>query len=163
MSDFERALAFVLRREGGKVDDPDDYGKRTNRGVIQATYDGWREDQGLAKRDVFELEEAELQAIYRNLYWWPAKDLPWPLSLVVFDTAVLFGSGRASGWLTASSWREASPEAQAWAILCFRRERHRERVAKFPKQAKFWNGWINRLNSLAEEAGLVAKRPPGGT
>ena len=163
MTDFDRALAFVLRREGGKVDDPDDYGGRTNRGVTQSTYDGWRYDQDLPKRDVFELEEDELQAIYRSIYWWPAKDLSWPLNLVVFDSAVLLGAGRVSGWLTAVTWGEASPEAQAWAILCFRRERHRERVAKFPKQAKFWNGWMNRLNFLAEAAGLVAGKHGGDT
>lgn len=107
--DLARSLAFTLRWEGGKVDDPHDRGGRTNRGITQRTYDGWRADQGLPKRDVYDLEEDELQAIYRNLYWWPAKDLPWPLCLVVFDTAVLFGAGRAGGWLTAVGWRDAAP------------------------------------------------------
>lgn len=150
MTDFDRALAFVLRWEGGKVDNPHDKGGRTNRGVTQRTYDGWRAEQGLPKRDVYELEEAELQAIYRNLYWWPAKDLAWPLSLVVFDSSVLFGPGRASGWLASATWRDVSPAAQAWAVLCLRRERHRENVAKDKTQARFWAGWMNRLNGLAD-------------
>lgn len=163
MSDFARSLAFTLRWEGGKVDDPHDRGGRTNRGITQRTYDVWRADQWLPKRDVFDIEEEELQTIYRNLYWWPAEGLPWPLCLVVFDTAVLFGAGRAGGWLSGVGWRDAAPEAQAWAILCFRRERHRERVAKDKTQARFWGGWMNRLEALAEEAGLVAERPPRGT
>lgn len=159
MSDFDRALEFTLRWEGGKVDDPLDHGGRTNRGITQKTYDGWRDDRGLPPRDVWLLEEDELRAIYRSLYWWPAKDAPWPLNLVLLDSAVLFGASRATGWLQAVSWCDAAPEAQAWAILCLRRERHRERVAKEPKQARFWAGWINRLEALAEAAGLV----PGST
>lgn len=158
MDDFDRALEFVLRWEGGKVDDPDDRGGRTNRGVTQRTYDGWRADKGLPRRDVYELENDELRAIYSELYWWPAKELEWPVNLVVFDTAVLFGAGRATGWLTGASWRAATPEAQAWAILCFRRERHREKVAKDRSQGKFWAGWMNRLDALAEAAGLVPGR-----
>lgn len=163
MSDFERALAFTLRWEGGKVDNPHDRGGRTNRGVTQRTYDGWRNEKDLPKRDVYELEEEELQDIYRTLYWWPAKSLPWPLNLVVFDTAVLFGAGRAGTWLSAVSWREAAPEAQAWAVLCFRRERHRDRVALDKTQARFWAGWMNRLNALAEAAGLDSGKHGGDT
>jgi hypothetical protein len=149
-SDFDVALRRVLEFEGGKVDDPNDKGGRTNRGITQRTYDGWRRDQSLPPRDVWELEDAELRAIYRNLYWWPAKDLTFPLNLVVFDSAVLFGPSRAAGWLAAASWHPASPEAQAWAILCMRRDRHRENVAKDPSQKRFLNGWMNRLEGLAE-------------
>lgn len=161
VSDFDRALEFVLRWEGGKVDDPHDKGGRTNRGITQRTYDGWRDDQGLPRRDVWDLEQDELEEIYRTLYWWVGKSLPWPLNLVVFDSAVLFGPGRAGAWLGAASWRDASPEAQAWAILCFRRERHRENVARDKSQARFWNGWINRLSALAVAAGLTGKRLEG--
>jgi hypothetical protein len=78
---------------------------------------------------------------------------------VTFDTAVLFGASRAAEWLQAASWVDVPPAKRAWAILCFRRERHRERVAKDRTQARFWAGWMNRLNDLAKTAGLV----PGST
>lgn len=146
--DFLRALPYVLQYEGGKVDHPADKGGRTNRGIRQVTYDDWREGRGLPKRDVWELEEEEVAPIYRELYWWPAKDLEWPLNLVVFDSSALFGAPRAAGWLSAVSWASATPEAQAWAILCFRRERHREKVAKDASQKVFWRGWMNRLEKL---------------
>jgi lysozyme family protein len=152
--DFERALAFVLAREGGAVDDPNDKGGRTNRGITQRTYDSWRKDQGLPPADVWMATDDETKMIYRDLYWWPAKDLAWPLNLVVFDTAVLFGTGRAMSWLQAVSWHDASPQAQAWAVACFRRERHRDNVAKDKTQARFWAGWMNRLNALVQEAGI---------
>lgn len=154
MTDFDRALAFVLLWEGGKVDNPHDKGGRTNRGVTQRTYDGWRDDNGLPNRDVFLLEEEELQEIYRTLYWWPAKKLDWPLCLVVFDTAVLFGPTRATSWLAAVEWAKAPAVAMAWAILCFRRERHRDVVSRDKSQVRFLNGWMNRLNALAAEVAL---------
>ncbi|HPA53215.1 MAG TPA: glycosyl hydrolase 108 family protein, partial [Thermoanaerobaculia bacterium] len=153
--DFERALEFTLRWEGGKVDDPHDHGGRTNRGITQRTYDGWRSDHDLPARDVYLLEEDELQDIYRTLYWWVAKGEEWPASLVTFDTAVLFGASRAAEWLQAASWADVAPAKRAWAILCLRRERHRDRVAKDRTQARFWAGWMNRLNDLARFAGLV--------
>ena len=139
VSDFERALAFVLRWEGGKVDDPHDKGGRTNRGITQRTYDGWRDEKGLPRRDVYELEEEELQAIYRTLYWWPAKLLSWPLNLVVFDSAVLFGAGRAGAWLAAVSWLEAAPAAQAWAATLG--------MAHRMPQPPQWAGLVARLAS----------------
>lgn len=39
---FEPALAFVLRWEGGFVDNPADPGGRTNKGITQKVYDAWR-------------------------------------------------------------------------------------------------------------------------
>lgn len=152
MSDFDRALHdFVLPFEGGKVDHPHDKGGRTNRGITQRTYDGWRLDHVLDKRDVWEMSDAEMYEVYRGSYWWPAKDLPWPLCLVVFDCSVLFGPSRAQEWLAAVSWHDAPSVAQAWAIMCLRRERHRANIAKDKTQARFWPGWMNRLTALAAE------------
>ena len=148
MSDLERSLAFTLRWEGGNVSDPDDYGGRTSRGVTQRTYDGWRLDHKLEKRDVWLMDHSELLDIYKTLYWWPAKDAEWPLSLVIFDTAVLFGVGRASEWLMAVNWMDATAVQKAMAMMCLRYERHRANVAKDKSQAKFWGGWLNRLNDL---------------
>lgn len=150
--DFERALSFVLTWEGGKVDNPHDKGGRTNRGITQRTYDSWRDGKGLGGKDVFLIGEDELLDVYQTLYWWPAKDLRWPLCLVVFDSAVLFGPSRATSWLAAVEWGEAPLEAMAWAILCLRRERHRDAVARDKTQARFLNGWMNRLNALAAVA-----------
>lgn len=44
---FAEALPFVLRWEGGFVDDPDDRGGLTNKRVIQRVYDAYRDDRGL--------------------------------------------------------------------------------------------------------------------
>lgn len=151
MTDYERALAFVLLWEGGRVDDKLDKGGRTNKGITQRTYDGWKDDHKEPHADVWDIEDDEVMGIYRDTYWWPAAKAEWPLNLVLFDSSVLFGPGRAQEWLAAVSWYEASPVAQAWAVLCLRRERHRANIAKDKTQVRFWAGWSNRLNALAAE------------
>ena len=87
MDGFAQSLPFVLRWEGGFVDDPDDPGGRTNKGVTQAVYKAWRAGEGLAPRDVAQIEDAEVAAIYERDYWRRAQacTLPRKLDLVQFD------------------------------------------------------------------------------
>ena len=70
---FAAALPFILRWEGGFVDDPDDRGGRTNKGVTQAVYQAWRADQGLPGQDVRQISDEEVASIYYERYWLTAK------------------------------------------------------------------------------------------
>jgi lysozyme family protein len=56
-SNFQRALAAVLEKEGGKANLAHDPGGRTNQGITQDTYNYYRESAGLAPRSVFQLED----------------------------------------------------------------------------------------------------------
>lgn len=150
MSDFQRSLAFVLGQEGGLSDHQLDHGGKTNYGITQMTYDAWRLGDGLQARDVSEITKDEAEAIYQKFYWWVGAPEPWPLNLVLFDSAVLFGPRRAADWLAAVSWHDGPPAHQAWAVLCLRRLRHIDRVAKEPAQRVFMKGWMNRLSALAD-------------
>ncbi len=170
-SAFEAALPFILRWEGGFVDHPADPGGRTNRGVTQRVYDGWRQKQGLPTRDVKGIEEAEVHAIYESGYWLPPRCdiLSQPLDLVQFDTAVNMGPGRAVRFLqqavgcavdggfgpgTERAVAACSP-GDAVAKYCDAREAfYRQIVAAKPSQGVFLKGWLNRLNSLRKEVGL---------
>lgn len=86
----DKVLAYLDRREGGLVDDPDDPGGRTNRGVTQKVYDGWRMGQHLGTQKVDFITDDEVRAIYTQLYWAPVSGdvLPPRVALVVFDAAV---------------------------------------------------------------------------
>ena len=90
---FGASLPFILRWEGGFVDDPDDRGGRTNKGVTQNVYHAWRADQGLPQQDVQQINDQEVAAIYYQRYWLPAKCdvLRSKLDLAAFDTAVNMG------------------------------------------------------------------------
>lgn len=101
---FEQALERVLRYEGGFVDHPDDPGGATNFGITQATYDAWRSSKGLMLASVRHITRREVEAIYRERYWQPAKcdELPASLRLPHFDAAVNCGVTNAIKFLQRS-------------------------------------------------------------
>lgn len=172
---FEAALPFILRWEGGFVDHPSDPGGRTNRGVTQRVYNDWRLRQGMSTRDVKDIAESEVHAIYELGYWIPPRCdlLAHPLDLVQLDTAVNMGPGRAVRFLqqalgcsvdgdfgtgTQHAVQECSAGdevAKAVAEYCDLREAfYKQIVARKPDQAVFLAGWMNRLNSLRKQVGL---------
>jgi lysozyme family protein len=168
---LDAALKFVLRWEGGFVDHPNDPGGRTNRGVTQKVYDGWRARQGLAARDVKLIEDDEVHAIYAGDYWVPPRCdlLTSPLDLVQFDTAVNMGVKRAVKFLQGAVGCSADGDfgpgtaaavagcdaGTAVASYCQRREAFYRGLAQDnPKLAVFLKGWLNRLNALRREVGL---------
>jgi lysozyme family protein len=68
-NNFERCLAITLKWEGGYSNHPDDPGGPTMRGIIQREYDAWRKKHDMRLRPVRQIDEDEVQAIYRNEYW----------------------------------------------------------------------------------------------
>jgi lysozyme family protein len=168
---FIASLPFVLRWEGGFVDHPDDPGGATNKGVTQRVYDAWRQRQGLARRSVAELADAEMEAIYEEGYWTPpgCDLLRRRLDLVQFDTAVNMGVARAVRFLQSSIGcpvdGQFGPVTQVAAAECdlvstlaaycdAREGYYRALAEKQPRLAVFLKGWLNRLGALRGEAGL---------
>jgi lysozyme family protein len=172
MLDFKRCLMFVLAREGGYVNNPNDRGGSTNRGVTQATYDSWRTRQGLPLQSVKLIADAELAALYRRDYWdkVAGDDLPSPVNLVVFDGAVNSGPGRAVRWLqdacgtvadgaigpnTLAAIHHACDfhgvQHIAEVIVEKRQQFYESIVARDPSQKVFLRGWTNRLTELRKE------------
>jgi len=168
--DFDDALRFVLRWEGGLSDDPSDRGGRTMKGVTQRVYDDWRMAQGLPAADVAGISDRELGAIYQKSYWERAFCAPLPahLNLVQFDTAVNMGPVRAVKMLqqvvganadgafgpaTRQACDACSPP-DAVARYCTIREGLYRHFAEAPGQDRFLSGWLNRLNDLRVEAGV---------
>lgn len=98
---FQRALKAVLVHEGGKVDHPKDPGGRTNQGVIQRVYDGYRKRQGKKPQDVYLMTNQERDDIYRRQYWDAVQgdELPAGVDYVVFDGAVNSGPSQSIKWL----------------------------------------------------------------
>jgi lysozyme family protein len=96
-SNFPRALAAVLKSEGGNDDDPSDHGGRTSRGITQREYTAWRREQGAQNRDVWSASQDEIDAIYHDEYWLPVcPTLPVGLDYLYFDMAVNAGPQRAT-------------------------------------------------------------------
>lgn len=137
-ADFPRAIAFVLKWEGGYSDDPDDPGRKTNYGITEET---------LGEEGIADLTRERAIAIYRERYWPLAEPEPWPLDLVVLDSAVLCGPRRTARWLRWATG--ATPAERARAVIRTRRKFHETAVGQNPRLKKFLRGWLNRLGDLS--------------
>lgn len=167
MDNFTNSLSFVLRWEGGYCNDANDSGGETNRGITHAVYDNYRKSKGLMCRSVRYLEEKEMQEIYQNLYWIPAKcnELPDKLACCHFDWAVNSGVNRATKTLqlavntaTDGIWGPKSTQALKKALkdigearlitnyLALREQMYR--TWGVGSQRGFLQGWLNRTAAL---------------
>lgn len=101
MNNFDTSLTKVLVHEGGYVNNPNDPGGATNRGVTQRVYDIYRERRGGTKQSVKNISATEVADIYRTNYWNLAKceRLPAGIDYVVFDGAVNSGVSQSIKWL----------------------------------------------------------------
>jgi lysozyme family protein len=168
-ADFQRALAFVLKAEGGYTNHPADRGGPTNKGILQREYDQYRRCNGLPPADVRDILNAEVEDIYLLDYWLAGRcdRMPWPVSLAHFDACVNTGLTQAARFLqrtvvtrvdgligpltlaalTAALERE-SPGALAARLARQRIPFYRELAKRDPEQRVFLGGWLNRLEKL---------------
>ena len=169
--DFDRALVFVLKMEGGYANDPDDRGGATNFGVTQKNYDKWRTAQEIDTRDVKLISEDEVRVIYRTQYWQKARcdDLPWPVCLAHFDGFVQHRPRVASqilqratnyiardplrvdglvGVMTTEAVRRQDPRMLSRSIVIERLFFYSRIVERDRTQAKFLKLWRPRMERL---------------
>lgn len=160
-ANFTRALDLTLEYEGGFVNHPKDPGGATMRGVTQKVYDRWRVKRGLPVRPVRQIEEDELQAIYRLQYWdlVHGDRLPAGLDAAVFDFAVNSGATRATqelqrvlglrtdGNMGAVTIDAAAATDQADLInrYCDARLAFVRRLSTF---STFGKGWTRRIQAV---------------
>lgn len=137
-ANFIRSMKFVLKWETADgrrvyVNDPDDPGGETKYGIAARYH---------PDKDIKNLTLDEACNIYLNEYWRPAMchTLYYPDCLVIFDTAVNLGPGRALKFVGQEfNWEE---------YLDRRKEYYIEKVKETPKKQKFLGGWLNRLADL---------------
>jgi lysozyme family protein len=153
--DFDRAFSIVVGVEGGYVNDQNDPGGETKWGISKKAY---------PNLDIANLTEDDAMAIYMRDYWnrMRCDEIPWPLSLYVFDSAVNQGPISATrllqsavgvqvdgelGPLTMHKAAQATPEQTANFMTL--------RVFDYMKLNTWPNygrGWMNRLFKVASAA-----------
>lgn len=100
---FERALAHVLKMEGGYTDDRHDPGGPTNMGITLRVFAAWRKttlsgtNRARLIRELKRIDRETARQIYKQRYWKVARcrELAPPLAVMQFDTAVNQGPGTA--------------------------------------------------------------------
>lgn len=152
---FERALAAVLKHEGGYVDNPADPGGRTIYGITE------RDHPDLWKAGTPTIEQAA--ARYLRDYWGPAQceGLPYGVALCLFDCAVNQGPGTAAKLLQQAAGVTADGKIGAMtraaiaknpqAVILKMQELRIRKYAKLQTWPTFGEGWtIRALRVLAE-------------
>lgn len=131
-NNFNKAVEFVLKWEGGYSNNPHDPGGETKFGISKRAY---------PHLEISKITKEQAIAIYQKDYWQRCgcDKLEFPLDIIVFDTAVHCGQQRALVWLQ---------EYTSWSQYLLRRIKHyAERGARHPQ---FLRGWLNRVIDLWE-------------
>lgn len=165
---FNRALSFVLEREGGYSNNPRDPGGATNLGITHRTLADWRkrEPSWSLPADVRQLTPYEAGRIYRAGYWDKVQGdlLPEGLDLVVFDAAVNHGPARAARWLQQAVGVTQDGLIGPRTLAAMHSKDKRDVVREFAvlralgyvatgNMATFGRGWMRRLFAAVQEAG----------
>ena len=156
---FNKALAFTLKWEGGFSNHPNDPGGRTMKGITQRVYDGFRKSPPAPARSVEHITDEELHAIYLRNYWLKAGcDKLQPLSAMVgFDIAVNHGPGRLKQFLArveATADDEVLDDLElARRLIDLRVNFYYDLVKRKPEMKVFLKGWLNRTRNLKQAIG----------
>ena len=124
----------MLRVEGGYSNNSSDPGGETKYGISKRSF---------PNLDIPNLTREQAIEIYKSHYWDRANcdSLPWPMSLLVFDSAVNSGVGLATEWL------RRYPDFRSYLSA---RLRFYTSLGTWPT---FGKGWTNRMAALLEAAG----------
>ncbi|TIX02121.1 MAG: hypothetical protein E5V59_02440 [Mesorhizobium sp.] len=172
---FARALALVLKSEGGWSDNPADPGGATMRGVTLASFRRYVKADA-TKADLRRMSDAQVAAVYRRFYWEAVlgAELPDGVDYAVFDFAVNSGPGRAAKYLQAAvgvaqdgrigpatlSAIKAKPAGVLIDALCDARLAFLKRL---PTWATFGRGWSDRVRTVRVQALLMSAQRPAET
>ena len=171
MADSKKLIPFILKWEGGFVNDPDDLGGATNKGITIGTFGEYRKRKGLPPptvQDIKSLSDKDWYEIFKTLYWdrWKADEIK---SQSVADILVdwVWASGVRGimrpqrilgvspdgivGSKTIAAINAADPKKLFDAIKADRAKFIDEICKARPKNEKYRRGWMNRINAIKYE------------
>ena len=96
IDNFAKSLEFVLRSEGGYVNNPKDPGGETMMGVTKNAWSTWLK-RTIMPGEMAKLTVADITPFYKALYWDKSycNQLPTGLDYMVFDASVNMGVGQS--------------------------------------------------------------------
>ena len=167
-SNFEAALAYVLKSEGGYVNNPADPGGMTNLGCTKAV---WEEFVGhpVSEADMRGLTPADVAPLYKRKYWDKVSGdlLPSGLDYAVFDAAINSGPGKAAKWLQEVAGVAADGAIGPATLTAVNAKPVQDMIAQYndkrlqfleslPTWATFGKGWGARVASVQSSASQLA-------
>ncbi|MFA5670502.1 MAG: putative peptidoglycan-binding domain-containing protein [Balneolaceae bacterium] len=173
-TDYRKLVPFVLRWEGGIANDPDDSGGLTNKGITFSTFKSLAK-KVLGKeptKDVFLSMTANDAALFVKHFWDKATNNNSINSQKVAEaiTTWFWGSGGfglmefqrllnekfnaglkvdgAVGIKTVTATNKINPDKLFIEMIKARKKFFEDLAKERPKDAKFLQGWLNRLNDF---------------
>lgn len=173
MANLNKLKPFILKWEGGFVNDPDDLGGATNKGITFATYCHYRKLKGISEPaildDLKNISDSEWTEILKTMYWdkWQADRINnQSVANILVDW--LWGSGVHGikrpqkilgvqvdgivGDKTINALNACDPMEIYFAIKNDRIRFIDEICKARPANEKFRKGWLNRINDFKFEA-----------
>ena len=145
---FEKIVQLVFGSEGGFSNHPNDRGGRTNYGVTQSTYNGWRRKKGLSVKDVFYITKEEAKQLYYEEFWKAsgADKLTDPReAYILFDMAV-----NSSPYEAKKLFKQSNENF--YKFLKNRKIFYKNLIDRRPDQKVFEKGWMSRLKQVEDNA-----------
>jgi lysozyme family protein len=168
MADYQKLKPFILKWEGGFVNDPDDAGGATNKGVTIAAF---RQFFGADKTvdDLKKITVVEWDSIFKTAYWdrWQGDKIDnQNIANILVDW--VWGSGFTGikrpqsmlglkndgvvGPVTLSAINSYPNQRELFDRIKLDRAAYLNEIClKRPANEKFKKGWLNRLNDLKYE------------
>jgi len=168
MSNFAKSLQFVLNNEGGLTNDPDDSGGITNLGLTKEDLSEFYGGRSISDAEIENLTPDIAALIYKKFYWdemsldQVSSD---NVATVIFDASVNQGVPTISryvqiatgvavdgviGPITIAAIEKISLSDLIYFIYNKSKAHYKAIVAANPTQAKFLQGWLNRINQYLE-------------
>lgn len=172
---FLKAFCYVLKNEGGYVDDPDDSGGATKYGIsLQflkncfkngSIYADINSDGKIDKNDIIEMDLGKARYLYYQEFWTSVNSIPDDdIAIKVFDTAVNIGTGNAIKLLQKALGVEKDGILGPITINAIKKGNKNKILMDFvealschyykiafwnrPKSEKYIRGWIARAKRL---------------
>ena len=165
MADYRILKPFILKWEGGFVNDPNDSGGATNKGVTLATYRRYK-GASASVADLKAITDEDWTAIFKVTYWdkCRADEInSQAVANLIVDWYWMSGTnaikyvqrliGTAEDGIVGKQTLaklNAKGDGLAPHIYDYRKDFYHRIVANRPTQKRFLRGWLNRLNALME-------------
>ena len=171
MANSSKLIPFILQWEGGFVNDPDDLGGATNKGITIGTFTEYKKRKGQKAptvEDLKNISDAEWHDVFKSLYWdrWKADDIKSQgVANILVDWVWASGVhgikrpqrilGVSSDGLVGSKTITAVNAMDAEKLFKMIKEDRVKFVDEIckarPANERFRKGWLNRINSIKYE------------
>lgn len=176
MSDFNFALQYTVKNEGGFSNDPKDPGGATNFGIIREELARWRK-RSVSVQDVEGMTLDEARLIYHDWYWLVIeadKINSTEMATCAFDSGVNFGITIGSrlaqaacnhlgasldvdghiGTLSLQALNLTDSDQFVGEFEKLDEQRYQEIIKDHPNMQWAMNGWMNRARKLLTLKGI---------